>query len=77
MDRQNSRFRTAKATIIKFGLHASFVELESAKRTLNEALLEGINALKSGQEDMQKSQEETKKGLDDTKNELNERMEKG
>ncbi|GFX36710.1 uncharacterized protein TNCV_1543141 [Trichonephila clavipes] len=32
IDRQNSRFRTAKTTIIKFGLHASFVELESAKR---------------------------------------------
>ncbi|GFU89479.1 hypothetical protein TNCV_3902951 [Trichonephila clavipes] len=31
IDGQNSRFRTAKTTIIKFGLHASFVELESAK----------------------------------------------
>ncbi|GFX49140.1 uncharacterized protein TNCV_5041341 [Trichonephila clavipes] len=56
------------------------------------ALLEGINAWKSGQEetkksleDMQKSQEDTKnelkqemqKGLDDTKNELKDRMEKG
>ncbi|GFV47031.1 hypothetical protein TNCV_2699251 [Trichonephila clavipes] len=36
MDRQNSRFRTAKTTIIKFGLHASVVELESAKSALNE-----------------------------------------
>ncbi|GFT99590.1 HTH_Tnp_Tc3_2 domain-containing protein [Trichonephila clavipes] len=34
--RQNFRFRTAKTTIIKFGLHASFVELESAKSALNE-----------------------------------------
>ncbi|GFT68535.1 uncharacterized protein TNCV_248501 [Trichonephila clavipes] len=52
------------------------------------ALLESINALKSGQDDMQKSQEETEermekgqqemqKCLDDTKNELKERMEKG
>ncbi|GFV97367.1 hypothetical protein TNCV_2038771 [Trichonephila clavipes] len=39
MDRKNSRFRTAKTTIIKFGLHASFVELESAKSALNEVLL--------------------------------------
>ncbi|GFT80701.1 DUF1758 domain-containing protein [Trichonephila clavipes] len=38
IDRQNSRFRTAKTTIIKFGLHASFVELEFAKSALNEAL---------------------------------------
>ncbi|GFY15187.1 uncharacterized protein TNCV_1570001 [Trichonephila clavipes] len=37
IDRQNSRFRTAKTIIIKFGLHASFVELESAKNALNEA----------------------------------------
>ncbi|GFV51175.1 rho GTPase-activating protein 100F [Trichonephila clavipes] len=36
IDRQNFRFRTAKTTIIKFGLHASFVELESAKSALNE-----------------------------------------
>ncbi|GFX69762.1 transposable element Tcb1 transposase [Trichonephila clavipes] len=36
IDRQNSRFRTAKTTIIKFDLHASFVELESAKSALNE-----------------------------------------
>ncbi|GFT73438.1 hypothetical protein TNCV_4020871 [Trichonephila clavipes] len=36
IDRQNSRFRTAK-TIIKFGLHAFFVELESAKNAFNEA----------------------------------------
>ncbi|GFW64729.1 uncharacterized protein TNCV_4450321 [Trichonephila clavipes] len=36
IDRQNSRFRTAKTIIIKFGLHASFVELESAKNALNE-----------------------------------------
>ncbi|GFW51279.1 hypothetical protein TNCV_3254081 [Trichonephila clavipes] len=36
IDRQSSRFRTAKTTIMKFGLHASFVELESAKGALNE-----------------------------------------
>ncbi|GFW94809.1 cubilin [Trichonephila clavipes] len=36
IDRQNSRFRTAKTTTIKFGLYASFVELESAKSALNE-----------------------------------------
>ncbi|GFU01667.1 hypothetical protein TNCV_1522081 [Trichonephila clavipes] len=36
IDRQNSRFRTAKTTIIKFGLHASFVESESAKNAVNE-----------------------------------------
>ncbi|GFV58506.1 hypothetical protein TNCV_1055101 [Trichonephila clavipes] len=35
--RQNSRFRTAKTSIIKFGLHAFFVELESAKSALNES----------------------------------------
>ncbi|GFU87361.1 hypothetical protein TNCV_2716471 [Trichonephila clavipes] len=38
IDRQNSRFRTAKTIIIKFGLHASFVESESAKNALNERL---------------------------------------
>ncbi|GFV05860.1 hypothetical protein TNCV_2169171 [Trichonephila clavipes] len=37
--RQNSRFRTAKTIIIKFGLHASFVELESAKNAVNESAL--------------------------------------
>ncbi|GFT57917.1 uncharacterized protein TNCV_4866011 [Trichonephila clavipes] len=36
IDRQNSHFRTAKTIIIKFGLHASFVKLESAKNALNE-----------------------------------------
>ncbi|GFW63191.1 hypothetical protein TNCV_581311 [Trichonephila clavipes] len=36
IDRQNYRFRTAKTIIIKFGLHASFVELESAKNAVNE-----------------------------------------
>ncbi|GFY21440.1 hypothetical protein TNCV_1165881 [Trichonephila clavipes] len=36
IDRQNSRFRTAKTTIIKFVLPASFVELESTKSALNE-----------------------------------------
>ncbi|GFX31338.1 uncharacterized protein TNCV_2061561 [Trichonephila clavipes] len=36
IDRQNSRFRTAKTIIIKFGMHASFVESESAKNALNE-----------------------------------------
>ncbi|GFY31443.1 hypothetical protein TNCV_4990021 [Trichonephila clavipes] len=40
IDRQNSRFRTAKSTIIKFGLHASFVELEPAKSALNEVKFE-------------------------------------
>ncbi|GFX99465.1 hypothetical protein TNCV_1081091 [Trichonephila clavipes] len=35
-DRQNSRFQTAKAIRIKFDLHASFVELESAKNAVNE-----------------------------------------
>ncbi|GFV39264.1 uncharacterized protein TNCV_1229661 [Trichonephila clavipes] len=40
IDRQNSRFRTAKTIIIKFGLHASFVELESAKNAVNETVLE-------------------------------------
>ncbi|GFT04042.1 uncharacterized protein TNCV_3346021 [Trichonephila clavipes] len=41
IDRQNSLFRTAKTTIIKFGLHASFVELESAKSALIELLMCG------------------------------------
>ncbi|GFT66919.1 hypothetical protein TNCV_3530711, partial [Trichonephila clavipes] len=35
IDRQNSRFRTAKTIIIKIGLHVSFVELEYAKNALN------------------------------------------
>ncbi|GFW11242.1 uncharacterized protein TNCV_3807621 [Trichonephila clavipes] len=39
IDRQNSRFRTAKTIIIKFGLHASFVELESAKNAVNAVLM--------------------------------------
>ncbi|GFY16974.1 retrovirus-related Pol polyprotein from transposon 297 [Trichonephila clavipes] len=39
IDRQISRFRTAKTIIIKFGLHASFVEAESAKNALNEGHL--------------------------------------
>ncbi|GFT20959.1 transposable element Tcb2 transposase [Trichonephila clavipes] len=39
IDRQNSRFRTAKTIIIKYGLHASFVESESAKNALNERKL--------------------------------------
>ncbi|GFW73851.1 hypothetical protein TNCV_48401 [Trichonephila clavipes] len=43
IDRQNSRFRTAKTTIIKFGLHVSFVELESAKSALNELCLIGYD----------------------------------
>ncbi|GFV48842.1 DUF4817 domain-containing protein [Trichonephila clavipes] len=38
IDRQNSCFSTAKFIIIKFGLHASFVELESAKNAFNEEL---------------------------------------
>ncbi|GFV62366.1 hypothetical protein TNCV_2126011 [Trichonephila clavipes] len=61
-----------------------FMPITRAMDEQLKALLEGINALKSGQEDMQKSQEDTKnelkegmqKGLDDTKNELKERMEK-
>ncbi|GFW62953.1 cohesin subunit SA-1 [Trichonephila clavipes] len=36
IDREHSRFRTAKTIIIKFGFHASFVELESAKNAVNE-----------------------------------------
>ncbi|GFV68503.1 hypothetical protein TNCV_3129591 [Trichonephila clavipes] len=40
IDRQNSRFRTAKTIIIKFGLHTSFIELESAKSALNESFRE-------------------------------------
>ncbi|GFU39416.1 hypothetical protein TNCV_3454581 [Trichonephila clavipes] len=36
IDRQNSRFRTAKTTRRKFGLHDSFVELESSKNAVNE-----------------------------------------
>ncbi|GFU63296.1 uncharacterized protein TNCV_661301 [Trichonephila clavipes] len=48
IDRQNSRFRTAKTIIIKFGLHASSVESESAKNALNEQFLvdKRINVLK-------------------------------
>ncbi|GFY36380.1 uncharacterized protein TNCV_3450831 [Trichonephila clavipes] len=42
IDRQNSRFRTAKTTIIKFGLHASFVELESTKSAVNEYFVDGL-----------------------------------
>ncbi|GFU74917.1 hypothetical protein TNCV_2333471 [Trichonephila clavipes] len=38
IDRQNYRFRTAKTIKIKFGLHASFVELESAKNAVNEVM---------------------------------------
>ncbi|GFW97340.1 hypothetical protein TNCV_3091781 [Trichonephila clavipes] len=38
------------------------------------ALLEGINALKNGQEE---TRQEMQKGLDDTKNELKDRIEKG
>ncbi|GFX47891.1 general transcription factor II-I repeat domain-containing protein 2A [Trichonephila clavipes] len=37
---QNFRFRTAKTIIIKFDLHSSFVELESAKNAVNESCLE-------------------------------------
>ncbi|GFU89803.1 hypothetical protein TNCV_4677541, partial [Trichonephila clavipes] len=36
IDRQNYRFRTAKTIKINFGLHASLVELESAKNAVNE-----------------------------------------
>ncbi|GFW61683.1 hypothetical protein TNCV_3706181 [Trichonephila clavipes] len=35
IDRQNSRFRTAKTRIIKFGFHGSFDELKSAKSVFN------------------------------------------
>ncbi|GFX44850.1 hypothetical protein TNCV_1901631 [Trichonephila clavipes] len=35
IDRQNSRFRTARTVIIKFGLHVSFVGLKSAKNAVN------------------------------------------
>ncbi|GFU16252.1 hypothetical protein TNCV_4422131 [Trichonephila clavipes] len=35
IDKQNSLFRTTKTVIIKFGLHVSFIELESAKNALN------------------------------------------
>ncbi|GFX58251.1 hypothetical protein TNCV_4050091 [Trichonephila clavipes] len=38
IDIQNSRFRNTKTIIVKFGLHASFVELESAKNAVNEDL---------------------------------------
>ncbi|GFX49246.1 hypothetical protein TNCV_294111 [Trichonephila clavipes] len=38
------------------------------------ALLEGINALKNGQEE---ARQEMQNGLDDTKNELKDRIEKG
>ncbi|GFW20367.1 transposable element Tcb1 transposase [Trichonephila clavipes] len=38
IDRQNSRFRTAKTTRTKFGLHDSFVELKSSKSALNEVI---------------------------------------
>ncbi|GFY00633.1 hypothetical protein TNCV_2140271 [Trichonephila clavipes] len=38
IDRQNSRFRTAKTITIKVDLHASFVELESAKNALNQRI---------------------------------------
>ncbi|GFT11835.1 histone-lysine N-methyltransferase SETMAR [Trichonephila clavipes] len=44
IDRQNSRFRTAKTIIIKLGLHASFVKLKSAKNALNE-LAEIVNGV--------------------------------
>ncbi|GFY35585.1 hypothetical protein TNCV_196851 [Trichonephila clavipes] len=40
IDRQNSRFRTAKTIIIKLGLHASFVEVESAKKAFKETIQE-------------------------------------
>ncbi|GFW30580.1 transposable element Tc1 transposase [Trichonephila clavipes] len=49
IDRQNSLFRTAKTTIIKFALHASFVELESAKSALNERVkFEQISVFERG-----------------------------
>ncbi|GFX95924.1 hypothetical protein TNCV_2085041 [Trichonephila clavipes] len=43
IDRQNYRFRTAKTIKINFGLHASFVELESAKNAVNEAVIASTN----------------------------------
>ncbi|GFV11250.1 tigger transposable element-derived protein 1 [Trichonephila clavipes] len=48
IDRQNSRFRTAKTIIIKFGLHASFVELESAKNAVNEGPQQIFNCDETG-----------------------------
>ncbi|GFT47243.1 alanine aminotransferase 1 [Trichonephila clavipes] len=39
IDRQNYRFRTAKTIKINFGLHASFVELESDKNAVNEGIM--------------------------------------
>ncbi|GFY32334.1 hypothetical protein TNCV_3558421 [Trichonephila clavipes] len=45
IDRQNSRFRTAKTRILKFGLHASFVELESIKSALNEVCIDDKNSV--------------------------------
>ncbi|GFY26936.1 hypothetical protein TNCV_930771 [Trichonephila clavipes] len=47
VDRQNSHIRTAKTTIIKFGLSASFVELEFAKSALNKVTL-NLLVTKSG-----------------------------
>ncbi|GFV01307.1 uncharacterized protein TNCV_3375411 [Trichonephila clavipes] len=48
IDRQNSRFRTAKTIIIKFGLYASIVELKSAKNALNEVLKAGKRFKETG-----------------------------
>ncbi|GFY26460.1 hypothetical protein TNCV_2877921 [Trichonephila clavipes] len=45
IDRQNFRFRTAKTTIIKFGLHASFVELESAKSACSQRGIDDKNSV--------------------------------
>ncbi|GFX43721.1 hypothetical protein TNCV_4110011 [Trichonephila clavipes] len=47
IDRQNSRFRTTKTTIIKLCLHASFVELESAKSALNECITSVVSVFSS------------------------------
>ncbi|GFU27399.1 hypothetical protein TNCV_3323131 [Trichonephila clavipes] len=35
IDKKNSRFRTTKLTVMKFGMHVSFVELKSTKKDKN------------------------------------------
>ncbi|GFU50128.1 hypothetical protein TNCV_4094551 [Trichonephila clavipes] len=64
----------------KFASKVDFMPITRAMDEQLNALLEGINALKSGQEDMQKSQEETKERMEnmqrsqeETKNELKRR----
>ncbi|GFX86923.1 transposable element Tc1 transposase [Trichonephila clavipes] len=49
IDKQNSRFRTAKTIIINVDLHASFVESESAKNALNQRVkFEQISVFERG-----------------------------